>query len=102
MSENLELDGLDAVFYEKYNGESDTSEDSEELVGEVGDESFGIGGLNIEVDHEMKLGISQDLARANYEKAGTEVIEEKDAITIEKNAHYISLSGPLFSVQYLK
>ena len=85
-----ELDGLDAVFYENYNGESDTSEDSEELVGEVGDESFGIGGLNIEVDHEMKLGISQDLARANYEKAGTEVIEEKDAITIEKNAHLIN------------
>ena len=39
MSSSLELDGLDAVFFESYGGESDSSEDNEDDVEEV----VGIG-----------------------------------------------------------
>ena len=72
MSSNLELDGLDAVFFESYDGESDSSEENEdELEKVVEAEGIGIEGLTmIDEDIEVKLGISEDQARTNYEEAG--------------------------------
>ena len=89
MSSNLELDGLDAVFFESYDGESDSSEENEdELEKVVEAEGIGIEGLTmIDEDIEVKLGISEDQARTNYEEAGKEVTEEKDTITVERHAH---------------
>ena len=94
MSLNLELDVLDAIFYESYVDESDASEEDEsddldeevELLAEaIGMEEFDVN----EGSKEVKLGISEDQARANYENAGTEVLEKKDTITVEKHADLI-------------
>ena len=76
------------VFAEVYDNES--SDDSEE---EDIQESFE--GKVLDDDSEVeqfgvRLAISESLARANYEAAGTEVEEEHDRITIAGNPHLIN------------
>ena len=76
------------VFDEVYDNES--SDDSEEediqesFEGEVLDDDSEVEQLGV------RLAITESLARANYEAAGTEVEEENDRITIAGNPHLIN------------
>ena len=70
----------DYIFNEEYQ-EEEESGDSDNGVSEheAEDEVF-----------QLNLGISEELAKANYEAAGMEVEEEPETITIAGNAHLIN------------
>ena len=98
---------LDEVFYESYNNRSGDTDDSDN-EDELGNEEHIVGGVLVEegsrgsveglevcasVDNEhfeVKLGITEVQARANYLAAGIEVAEEEDGITVAGNSDLIN------------
>ena len=53
------------------------------------DSCHGLYDDTMDVSEEVELGISKKLAKFNYELAGTEVREEKDAISIDNFSHLL-------------
>ena len=71
-------------------GVEKNSGDEDEMTGEREGNDEVLVGVEEEAVIDVKLGISEALARENYLAAGVEVQEEKDRITVEKNLHLIS------------
>lgn len=71
-------------------GVEKNSGDEDEMTGEREGNDEVLDGVEEEAVIDVKLGISEALARENYLAAGVEVQEEKDRITVEKNLHLIS------------
>ena len=90
---DLEIPAGVDVFSEDFNQSSDDDGDvdNQELLLEDVSEDFGHD--SEQTEEEIcgdKLSISEELARANYAAAGTEVEEERDRITVAGNIHLMN------------
>ena len=83
---------LDHVFFESYNDSDDSSDDAMEREGHLDNETAGEEDTTDVEDGEqveLKLGITEAQASANYLEAGTEVDEEEDGINLAEHSDLI-------------
>ena len=83
---------LDQVFFESYNDSDDSSDDDMEREGHLDSGTTGEEDTTDVEDGEqveLKLGITEAQASANYLEAGTEVDEEEDGINLAEHSDLI-------------
>ena len=87
-SSNMEtenwLDPPDDIFHEEYEPEEDSESEEEHIDNEELENISYSAELG---KCELRLGISDDQAQANYDAAGKEIEEEADRITVADNDH---------------
>ena len=82
------MDNNANVFEENYG--MDSEEESSDEPSDLEDGSLRQTLSDLSVCEELKLGISEEQARKNYEAAGTLVVEEKESITVTDYAHLMN------------
>ena len=82
------MDNTANVFEENYG--MDSEEESSDEPSDLEDGSLRQTLSDLSVCEELKLGISEEQARKNYEAAGTLVVEEEESITVTDYAHLMN------------